>query len=144
MARADGSGSICSDVNDVEISAAADSDDRRLTAKLSSASFRSATSYASFRSCRSIKSSHSRQPSCAGSQYVTLKAASIGPIIMQIDCDPDTMDVIRASFKSAVSRGNSYNSYNFYSCEEGDQEGGGPGVRAGLVNEGYQIQVSLT
>ena len=60
------------------------------------------------------------------------------------NCDPDTMDVIRASFKSAVSRGNSYNSYNFYSCEEGDQEGGGPGVRAGLVNEGYQIQVSLT
>lgn len=103
MARADGSGSICSDVNDVEISAAADSDDRRLTAKLSSASFRSATSYASFRSCRSVKSSHSR-----------------------------------ASFKSAVSRGNSYNSYNFYSCEEGDQES--PAVRAGLVNEGYQIQ----
>ena len=52
-----------------------------------------------------------------------------------------TMDVIRASFKSAVSRGNSYNSYNFYSCEEGDQES--PAVRAGLVNEGYQIQVSL-
>ena len=66
MARADGSGSICSDVNDVEISAAADSNDRRLTAKLSSASFRSATSYASFRSCRSIKSSHSRQSLCVG------------------------------------------------------------------------------
>jgi len=105
MARADGSGSICSDVNDVEISAAADSNDRRLTAKLSSASFRSATSYASFRSCRSIKSSHSR-----------------------------------ASFKSAVSRGNSYNSYNFYSCDEGELEAGAPGVRTGLVNEGYQIQ----
>ena len=51
------------------------------------------------------------------------------------------MAFIRASFKSAVSRGNSYNSYNFYSCEEGEMEGEGPGVRAGLVNEGYQIQV---
>ena len=143
MARADGSGSICSDVNDVEISAAADSDDRRLTAKLSSASFRSATSYASFRSCRSIKSSHSRQPSCAGSHLCDTKGGLYWPNY-HANCDPDTMDVIRASFKSAVSRGNSYNSYNFYSCEEGDQEGGGPGVRAGLVNEGYQIQVSLT
>ena len=54
------------------------------------------------------------------------------------------MDWVRASFKSAVSRGNSYNSYNFYSCEEGELEGGGPGVRTGLVNEGYQIQVSLS
>ena len=51
--------------------------------------------------------------------------------------------IIRASFKSAVSRGNSYNSYNFYSCEEGELEGGAPGVRAGLVNDGYQTQVSV-
>jgi len=51
--------------------------------------------------------------------------------------------IVRASFKSAVSRGNSYNSYNFYSCEEGELEGGAPGVRAGLVNDGYQTQVSL-
>ena len=51
--------------------------------------------------------------------------------------------IIRASFKSAVSRGNSYNSYNFYSCDEGELEAGAPGVRTGLVNEGYQIQVII-
>ena len=51
--------------------------------------------------------------------------------------------IVRASFKSAVSRGNSYNSYNFYSCDEGELEAGAPGVRTGLVNEGYQIQVII-
>merc|ERR1719270_451788 len=101
MARADGS--ITNDVNESEIADTETSS--RMTAKLSSASFRSATSYASFRSCKSIKSYNS-------------------------------------SFKSAVSRGNSYNSYNFYSCEDQDhQEGDGP--RAGLVNEGYQDNVSF-
>lgn len=50
--------------------------------------------------------------------------------------------IIRASFKSAVSRGNSYNSYNFYSCDEGELAGA-PGVMAGLVNEAYQIQVII-
>ena len=89
MARADGSGSICSDVNDVEISAAADSDDRRLTAKLSSASFRSATSYASFRSCRSVKSSHSRQSSCAGSHFCDNKGGLDWLKIMQIVTQDD-------------------------------------------------------
>jgi len=103
MARADGS--ITNDVNESEIADTETSS--RMSAKLSSASFRSATSYASFRSCKSIKSYNSR-----------------------------------ASFKSAVSRGNSYNSYNFYSCEDQDhQEGDGP--RAGLVNEGYQDNVSF-
>ena len=50
--------------------------------------------------------------------------------------------VSRASFKSAVSRGNSYNSYNFYSCEDADPDTAAAD-RAGLGHEGYQIQVRL-
>lgn len=101
MARADDH--ISSDVNDdTELAV----DDKYAAAKLSSASFRSATSYASFRSCRSIKSYNSR------SSF--------------------------RSFKSAVSRNNSYNSYNFYNCQDDVME-----TRTGLVNEGYQDNVSF-
>ena len=79
------------------------SGDSRRQPTLSSASFRSATSYASFRSCRSIKSVASSN---------------------------------RASFKSVLSRQNSY-----YSCGDPDTEA--DNVRAGLVNEGFQVELYL-
>ena len=41
-----------------------------------------------------------------------------------------------------MSRGNSYNSYNFYSCEDADPDTAAAD-RAGLGHEGYQIQVRL-
>jgi len=77
--------------------------DTRRHPTLSSESFRSATSYASFRSCRSIKSVASSN---------------------------------RASFKSVLSRQNSY-----YSCGDPDTEA--DNVRAGLVNEGFQDNISF-
>ena len=77
--------------------------DTRRQPTLSSESFRSATSYASFRSCRSIKSVASSN---------------------------------RASFKSVLSRQNSY-----YSCGDPDTEA--DNVRAGLVNEGFQVKLTL-
>ena len=47
--------------------------------------------------------------------------------------------ICRASFKSAVSRGNSWTSGagSFYACEDRDLDNSE--VRAGLVNEGYQV-----
>ena len=166
MARADGS--ITNDVNDTEI---ADEISSRVSAKLSSASFRSATSYASFRSCKSIKSYNSRKSSLqmwcdtiqfypnslqkwenllnvletsfllpSGQSKTMLREIQLSVVNVKIPSTHIWLELLvtRASFKSAVSRGNSYNSYNFYSCEDQDQDAV-DGPRAGLVNEGYQV-----
>lgn len=115
MARADGSG-LCNDINDTsEISAAAESGGHpRLSAKLSSASFRSATSYASFRSCKSIKSYNSRasfkSAVSRGNSYNSYNFYSCE------DTDPDTAAADRAGLGHEGYQ--IQDNVSFYSCND--------------------------